>query len=195
MVAGHAACASCHDADFGARDPKTCGACHNATEPWRKLVADRALPERTEFGAMLDHDKHQQACGSCHKLRTGSSELRTPRGHAACIGKGCHENKRGPAPRFETCDGCHRIGLAAEREHARETAPWSVRRAFDHGKHQKTPDQKDLPCTACHAQLGGKLLEMATPKKAACLPCHDDGKAAFKLTGTTCTRCHASSAL
>ncbi len=33
----------------------------------------------------------------------------------------------------------------------------------------------------------------ATPKKPACLPCHDDGKAAFKLTGTTCTRCHARS--
>ena len=47
-----------------------------------------------------------------------------------------------------------------------------------------------LACAACHSQLGGKLLELATPKKPACLPCHDDGKAAFKLTGTTCKRCH-----
>ena len=41
--------------------------------------------------------------------------------------------------------------------------------------------------------LSAEALERA--KKAACLPCHDEGKAAFKLTGTTCTRCHASSAL
>ncbi|HEY5952604.1 MAG TPA: cytochrome c3 family protein [Kofleriaceae bacterium] len=191
QIAGHAACTECHAKDFGQREPTTCGACHNATEPWRNLVADRALPDRTEFGATLDHDKHKQPCASCHKLRTASAQLRTPRGHAACLGKGCHENKTGPMPHFEACDGCHRIGLAGERETTRLIAAWSVRRTFDHKKHERTPDQKELACTACHAQLGGGLLELATPKKAACLPCHDDGKPAFKLTGTTCTRCHS----
>jgi c(7)-type cytochrome triheme protein len=190
-IVGHAACVECHKADFGARQPKTCGACHNATEPWRKLVADRSLPERTEFGAMIDHDKHKLGCTSCHKLRTAASQLRTPRGHASCIGKGCHENKTGPVPHFETCDGCHRIGLAAEREKTRLAAAWSVRRTFDHATHQRTPDQQELPCSSCHVQLTGSVLELATPKKPACLPCHDDGKAAFKLTGTTCGRCHA----
>jgi c(7)-type cytochrome triheme protein len=194
QITGHGACVECHKQDFGARTPKTCGACHNATEPWRKLVADRALPERTEFGATLDHDKHKQACASCHKLRTVSSQLRTPRGHAACVGKGCHENKSGPTPRFEACDGCHRLGLAAERENTRLAAPWSVRRAFDHTKHERTADQQQLACTACHVQLGGTLRELATPQKAACLPCHDDGKPAFKLTGTACSRCHATTA-
>lgn len=190
-IVGHAACVDCHEQDFGARKPVTCGACHTATEPWRKLVADRALPERTEFGATIDHDKHKQACASCHKLRTPASQLRTPRGHAACIGKGCHEKQAGPAPRFESCDGCHRIGLASDREQARLTAAWSVRRAFDHDKHERGPDQQPLACTACHVQLSGKLLELPTPKKSVCLPCHDDGKPAFKLTGTTCGRCHA----
>ena len=57
MVAGHTACAGCHADDFGARWPKKCGACHNATEPWRALIADRPLPERTEFGATLDHEQ------------------------------------------------------------------------------------------------------------------------------------------
>jgi c(7)-type cytochrome triheme protein len=194
MVAGHAACTECHEADFGARSPTICGACHNATEPWRPLVADRALPERTELGAMLDHDKHRMACTTCHTLRTAAAQLRMPRGHASCIGKGCHETKQGPAPSFETCDGCHRIGLAAERDRARASAPWSVRRAFDHDQHATTPDRQPLACTSCHTQLGGTLLELPTPKKATCLPCHDDGKPAFKLTGTSCTRCHASSA-
>ncbi|HEX5058258.1 MAG TPA: cytochrome c3 family protein [Kofleriaceae bacterium] len=189
-IIGHAACTGCHAKDFGERSPLICGACHNATEPWRKLVADRALPERTEFGAMLDHDKHKGACASCHKLRTASAQLRTPRGHASCIGKGCHENKRGPAPTFESCDGCHRLGLAAERESTRLAAAWSVRRAFDHASHVETPDHQPLACVACHPVLSGSVLELATPKKPACLPCHDDGKAAFKLTGTTCTRCH-----
>lgn len=192
QIVGHAACTECHEQDFGARRPTICGACHNATEPWRPLVADRALPDRTELGAMLDHDKHPQECARCHSLRTASAQLRTPRGHASCIGSGCHETKAGPAPRFETCDGCHRIGLAAARTSAREAAPWSVRRAFDHATHAKSPDQHELACTACHDKLGGKLLDMPTPEKSACLPCHDDGKAAFKLTGTTCTRCHAS---
>ena len=192
QIAGHAACTECHAKDFGERSPTICGACHNATEPWRKLVADRALPERTEFGATLDHDKHKFTCTNCHRLRTASAQLRAPRGHASCVGKGCHETKAGPAPRFDTCDGCHRFGLASERENARLFASWSVRRAFDHDKHVRTPDNKELACIACHVQLSGKLLEIATPKKPACLPCHDDGKAAFKLTGTTCARCHAT---
>lgn len=191
QIAGHAACAECHADDFGKRSPAICGACHNATEPWRKLVADRALPERTEFGSLIDHDKHRQACESCHSLRTAAAQLRTPRGHGACIGKGCHELKTGPVPHFDTCDGCHRLGLASERETARLGAQWSVRAAFDHGAHKQTPEQQPLACTACHAQLSGSLLELPTPKKAACLPCHDTGKVAFKLTGTTCSRCHA----
>ncbi|HEU4611435.1 MAG TPA: cytochrome c3 family protein [Kofleriaceae bacterium] len=189
-VSGHAACSECHAADFGARSPKICGACHNASEPWRKLVADRALPDRTEFGAMIDHTKHRQACTTCHTLRTAGSQLRTPRGHAACLGSGCHANRTGPVPRFETCNGCHRLGLASEREATRLSAPWSVRRAFDHATHRRTHDDHDVACTACHTQLGGNVLELATPQKPACLPCHDTGKGAFKLTGTTCTRCH-----
>jgi c(7)-type cytochrome triheme protein len=194
QIAGHTACTDCHAQDFAERSPRICGACHNASEPWRKLVADRALPERTEFGAMIDHDKHRLECSTCHKLRTTASQLRTPRGHSACIGSGCHEAKAGPAPRFETCDGCHRLGLLSERENARGFASWSVRRRFDHRKHEKTRDNTAIACTACHVQMSGKLADLATPKKSACLPCHDDGKVAFKLTGTTCGRCHATEA-
>jgi predicted CXXCH cytochrome family protein len=90
----------------------------------------------------------------------------------------------GPAPQLGTCDGCHQLGLAAARESQREAAQWSVRRAFDHRKHGGE-------CTSCHTDLHASgLLELATPAKATCVPCHD-GKAAFKLTGTTCKKCHA----
>lgn len=184
IVVGHGACVECHTADFAKRKPATCGACHNATEPWRHLVADRGPPDRTEFGATLDHAKHTGACTSCHVLRTNTTQLRTPRGHVSCMGGGCHAVKTGPAPRFDACDGCHRIGLANERAAARAAAPWSVRVTFDHGTHK-------AQCNTCHTELAGaNLLALATPKKATCLPCHDDGKAAFKLTGTTCSRCH-----
>ena len=183
-VAGHAACVECHADDFGARHPEKCGACHNATEPWRALSADRPLPDRTEFGATLDHDKHPGACAACHVLHTQVTELRPPRGHAACMT--CHHVTGGPAPQLTQCDGCHRAGRAEAREQQRASDPWSVRRAFEHGAHPGA-------CTACHADLhGGDVVKLAVPAKAACASCHE-GQTAFKLTGTTCTRCHVGS--
>jgi c(7)-type cytochrome triheme protein len=183
-VAGHAPCAGCHAHadDFGAREPKICGACHNATEPWRHLVADRAPPERSELGAALDHGKHLGACDRCHQLRTEGM----PHGHVAC---GCHTSAGGPAPRLTACDGCHQLGLAAARLRARADDPWSVRTAFDHAAHSASA------CSACHTDLGkgADLVAMPVPAKSTCAPCHD-GQRAFKLTGTGCTRCHVGKA-
>jgi c(7)-type cytochrome triheme protein len=190
-VVGHGPCVECHTDDFGARKPLICGACHNGTEPWRKLVADRAPPSQTEFGASLDHAKHKADCATCHTLRTGSSELRTSRGHHACTGKGCHENKGGPTPSLTECASCHRIGLSMERITTRLKAPWSVRDSFQHATHRTTQNGNELSCTSCHSDLkGNDLLALPTPKKAACVLCHDTNKQAFKVTGTDCKRCH-----
>ena len=189
-VTGHAPCARCHADDFGRRQPRICGACHNATEPWRALVADRGPPERTEFGATLDHDRHPGDCARCHALTTSTAQLRPPRGHRACTGAGCHAVTGGPAPVLGDCERCHRRGLAAERQAARLAAPWSVRRAFDHAAHARGADGTTLGCTACHIDLrASDTAALATPPKATCAPCHD-GATAFKLTGTQCTRCH-----
>jgi hypothetical protein len=189
-VAGHAPCATCHAEDFGRRQPRICGACHNGTEPWRALVPDRGPAERTEFGATLDHGKHLLACTSCHALATSEAQLRAPRGHRACTGEACHAVASGPAPRLGRCDACHRRGLAADRRAARLAAPWSVRRAFDHAPHARDPRNGALACVACHVDLGAPdVTSLATPPKPTCAPCHD-GATAFKLTGTTCTRCH-----
>ena len=181
MVAGHTACTSCHADDFGARWPKNCGACHNATEPWRALTADRPLPEKTEFGATLDHAKHPGDCKACHSLRTQAVQLRPPRGHAACIA--CHHLAGGPAPQMTQCEACHKAGRASAREQQRAADPWSVRRAFDHGAHPGA-------CTTCHVDLAGAdVVALPVPPKPTCASCHD-GTVAFKLTGTTCSRCH-----
>lgn len=191
-VVGHAPCVECHSEDFTARRPQTCGACHNATEPWRKLVADRAPPRQTEFGASLDHTKHKAECATCHTLRTETAELRTSRGHHACTGNGCHAPKGGAAPQITDCAACHRIGLSIERLTARISAAWSVRATFQHATHRTTKNGNDLACAACHEDLAGDLLATPTPKKAACIACHDTNKQAFKVTGTTCSRCHGA---
>lgn len=189
-VAGHAPCATCHAEDFGRRQPRICGACHNGTEPWRPLIADRGPAERTEFGATLDHGKHPAPCTSCHALTTTASQLRPPRGHRACTGKVCHAVSAGPAPRLGACESCHRRGLTVARQGARVAAPWSVRASFDHATHAEAIRDRAPACEACHVDLrAAEVTALPTPPKATCAPCHD-GAAAFKLTGTTCTRCH-----
>jgi c(7)-type cytochrome triheme protein len=194
VVAGHAACARCHADDFGQRKPEICGACHNATEPWRPLTADREPAQRTELGVSLDHKKHAAACASCHSLRTETQQLRPPRGHVACATAGCHAVHGGPAPQLTACTGCHQLGLAAAREQARLAAPWSVRATFDHSAHALDRDGKPLACTACHVDLTAPgVMTLATPPKLTCAPCHD-GAVAFKLTGITCKRCHPGGA-
>src|SRR5262249_60540954 len=90
--AGHARCMPCHADQWTLKkEIKICGACHNSTEPWRKLTTDRRPPEKTEFGATLDHGKHAAPCASCHRLYTQMQQLRPSRGHASCGGSGCHQ--------------------------------------------------------------------------------------------------------
>jgi predicted CXXCH cytochrome family protein len=190
LVASHAACIACHADDFSKRTPTTCGACHTATEPWRPLVADRLPRESTEFGATLDHAKHPGACATCHTLRTVSSQLRPPRGHRACTTAGCHATSGGPAPQIGACESCHALGLSTRRVAMRTQPAWSVRTTFDHAPHLRAKDGSAVACTACHDDLSGaSVLALPGPAKKTCVPCHD-GVTAFKLTGTTCTRCH-----
>lgn len=187
--AGHAACASCHAADFGAAQPVICGACHGSTEPWRPLRADRLPAESTEFGARLDHGSHAQPCQRCHTLDTRARQLRLPRDHSACAGSGCHEPQGGPAPALTACAECHQLELVLERDQQRRRAPWSVRQRFDHGSHRSDGSGAALACSRCHGDVSGPLATMATPKKRSCETCHD-GRAAFSVTGTGCNRCH-----
>ena len=153
VASGHAPCATCHAGDFGRRQPRICGACHNATEPWRPLVADRGPPERTEFGATLDHARHPLPCTRCHALTTATTQLRPPRGHRACTGKACHAVTGGPAPQLPACEGCHRQGLALARQTARLAATWSVRATFDHASHARGSGGIAIGCDTCHADL------------------------------------------
>jgi c(7)-type cytochrome triheme protein len=190
---GHAACAPCHEDDFGARKPWTCSSCHNGSEPWRALVADRQPRERTEFGAEIDHSKHASECASCHSLATAGSQLRPPRGHRACTGTGCHARSSGVAPQLEDCTGCHVRELAERRDAMRRATPWSVRARFPHDQHARNR-LGEIACRTCHDDLRSpSVLTLETPRKERCTTCHDGRPSnPFKLTGTTCKKCHGS---
>ncbi|HRC57994.1 MAG TPA: cytochrome c3 family protein, partial [Kofleriaceae bacterium] len=190
--ANHQACTSCHGPDFGASAPTTCGACHTSTEPWRALRADRLPAPDTELGARMDHGKHDLPCQRCHTLDTATRQLRLPRDHSTCTGASCHQHAGAPAPLLSECQACHVAELVATRRAARQRAPWSVRRRFDHGQHKLDLEGRPAACTSCHLAVAGPLESMPTPPKRTCEPCHDGGRA-FGLTGTGCARCHGAS--
>jgi hypothetical protein len=182
---GHDACAdaACHAADFASRAPVTCGACHAAIEPWRALTTD-ALPKvETEFGASMSHRTHagrELACTGCHRASDGVRQRRLPRDHQACTGAACHGGSATPA--LDACESCHQAGLVEARILERLEARWTVRDRFVHASHGDD-------CESCHRGVWGVATMPPPPEKERCAGCHD-GKAAFKMTGHGCKRCH-----
>lgn len=198
VTIGHAACsdAKCHATSFTEREPTICAGCHVGTEPWLPLTEDQRPRDETEHGARMPHAKHHQPCASCHVLATGTRELRPPRGHAACVGTGCHAaSATSPAPKLDDCEGCHRAGLIEARNQLRLDARWSVRARFKHGAHALDKDGTALACDRCHTGVAEstEMTDVPTPAKATCTGCHD-GATAFKVTGTGCPKCHGKSA-
>lgn len=197
LVAGHAACTNgkCHPNEMGQRSPKICNACHDGTEPWRPLKADKLPADVTEFGSTLDHKKHGTNCGSCHSLTTTRTELRPPRGHRACTTAGCHATFDGPAPRITACETCHIRNLDETRRATRLGATWSVREMFVHATHASKAGE--IACAKCHDDLRSPtVLSLAAPAKKSCASekCHDGTGGTFKVTGTSCTKCHRGAA-
>jgi c(7)-type cytochrome triheme protein len=206
-AADHAPCsdAGCHREEFMAREPAICGACHLGTEPWLRLYFQPQQRLDTEFGARFSHRRHQQlgtalmeACERCHRRPSQQRDLGLPGQHEACMGTGCHEptavdvdHAVGPTP-LSACTGCHERDLVARRRVQRLGAPWSVRARFDHAPHRTEPSSgAAVPCAACHQGVAeaDRVADIPGPPKRACAPCHD-GRAAFKLTGHGCARCH-----
>jgi c(7)-type cytochrome triheme protein len=202
-AATHTPCSDrgCHASDFRSPTPRTCGACHVGTEPWRALAADAPRRARTEFGVEFSHGGHLEGtpplvaggCDSCHVGIRGGPDERLGNGHASCAGARCHGGGPtvGPAkPGFADCTACHRAGLLPTRDRRRAEAPWSVAGRFRHDVPHTRPS-----CTTCHttAAAARTVDVIETPRKTTCAPCHD-GTAAFKLTGQACARCHGRGA-
>jgi c(7)-type cytochrome triheme protein len=202
---GHAPCANagCHAEDFAAAAPRTCGVCHVRGEPWRELHADPLPAPETEFGVDFSHRAHlgrpalaAAPCTRCHRPAPGGRFAPAP-GHGACAGADCHARARGAGPPLTRCGGCHALGLADRRERAALRRTWSVRERFDHRPHAAEPSApaRPVPCAACHEGVpdSASTGDIRPPGKPSCARCHD-GRAAFKLTGHTCARCHLSPA-
>jgi hypothetical protein len=105
------------------------------------------------------------------------------------------EHLQGPVP-LSACSGCHALDLVTTRRAQRLAAPWSVRARFEHALHERDPvSGAAVGCTACHAGVveADSVAAIPGPPKRACVPCHD-GRAAFKLTGHGCARCHGQAA-
>jgi c(7)-type cytochrome triheme protein len=187
----HAACSTlgCHREDFATPTPMICGACHVAIEPWRPLRADALPLAETEFGARMRHRDHADRglrCSGCHSIADARRELRPPRGHVACSGTGgCHTaDQRSAKPALTDCEQCHALGHVPSLIDARLGERWSVRARFRHDVH---PGE----CESCHAGVWQSRGTPEPPAKKDCAACHD-GKAAFKMTGHGCRRCHGS---
>lgn len=204
-AADHAPCsdAGCHREEFEAREPRICGACHLGTEPWLRLYFQPPQQPDTEFGARFSHRRHAEGmgpCERCHRRPSQQRDLGLPAQHETCMGTGCHEREAvdvdhavGPTP-LSACTSCHERELVVRRSARRMESPWSVRARFDHTQHRSEPGSgAAVACTACHQDVvaADSVAEIPGPPKRACAPCHD-GRAAFKLTGHGCVRCHGS---
>jgi len=207
----HAPCSNsgCHRAEFKSLQPKICGACHIARQPWRRLHRDVGAPAETEFGAHFSHKAHltgakprmKANCARCHQLASGKRELRPPRDHASCTGAGCHARvatvKGSAKPALNNCKACHSLELMRKHQLKRHTARWSVRSKFRHAAHKTRPlagkRGQPLACQQCHSSILNSVVlrDVGTPQKKTCMGCHN-GATAFKLTGHKCARCHGS---
>jgi hypothetical protein len=190
-AAGHVPCANdgCHAADFAAKTPRTCGACHIGSEPWRPLHAEAAPPQQAEFAVRFSHRQHlgnavtQARCTGCHR-RERDHRLARP-DHRACVGGDCHQNDRGTPP-MSDCDACHQSASARPPPGPAGADRWSVRARFRHRTHPSR-------CESCHRLPGPSAPDaLPRPGKAQCAPCHN-GDVAFKMTGHSCARCHGRS--
>lgn len=197
---GHAPCgdSGCHADEFGAQGATICAGCHIGAEPWRPLHRDRSYTGPSQFGVAFSHANHaprgDRACATCHPFgdRVASAGTGAGRadGHLGCGGTSCHPATGWGAPlaSLAECDRCHVVATAALRP--KPVSAWSVRSQFRHETHAAS-FAVAVACTSCHmdVEAAATTLDIAPPRKATCLGCHD-GKTAFKVTGHSCSRCH-----
>lgn len=160
-----------------------CGTCHikDTCFPAPPAVVDRvraAFPhgKHATLGASIETD-----CAMCHTAQAGTTSREDA--HHAC--SGCHE--RGAKPAMSECERCHHGGKPVP------TAVATSDLQFDHASHAATSKQR--ACLSCHGTPATAAPDATIlPGMLGCQASCHDGKRAFSATGTTCTRCHHSTA-
>lgn len=189
----HAACVSCHRAQFfkGARPP-ICSVCHLKTSPRDEArYAFRNPASRLQFTIEFPHDKHQDViaqlftqrkrvdlahaapqqqnynnCTVCHASKTTTFKA-APTDHGSCFN--CHWKSQQPVA--ANCNGCHKL----TEPYNAATAPMRISLKF---LHEGGGEKKNhvLECTACHinitksASLRGLKPDVPI---TACTECHN----------------------
>ncbi len=65
-----------------------------------------------------------------------------------------------------------------------------VKRLFDHGKHSKILEKKDLSCLNCHAAREAFLQAAVNFRRESCHQCHISGEEKVAVAPGQCTLCH-----
>ncbi len=193
---------ACHAQDYFSKEPVICGVCHDDTDPNVKQPALVRRRADSEFGGDLSHKSHMAmvkgqgsgrnaVCKACHG-DVFKGEAPTQSGHAGCAT--CHGKTAQPG--MAACGSCHALG---ERQAASSptAGDWSVDAMFDHASHASDPRETrtETACTECHQQIpqATNLAQVSNPAMKSCDGCHN-GQHAFKTTGFSCYRCHATDA-
>ena len=197
----HQPCAAsgCHAArDFASKGATICGVCHDAAGAWAKTASRARTPSKLEWFQNINHAAHLKnpnvQCESCHGQKLAQAAP-APHNHEDCAP--CHG--KGQQPPIAACAACH-SKVAPTRAPA---SPWSVAKAFDHGKHGRDTRGSLPTCVSCHASVptATKLADITAPRMITegavkgCDTCHDgktqiNGKVVFKTTGFGCAKCH-----
>lgn len=216
---GHDQCTPCHQGNFD-KDikQKICVQCHSVFPPTSSedlLPFPRYKNERPivfDFSHARHVDPHSRVnqrtgfredCTFCHHFQADGAYA-TFGNHAVCAG--CH-SKAGMKPLLSEksttadCRGCHRpeeIENPSAATIHRELASYVISGKYDqikfsHAQHFKDRVTYHLDCTTCHYGVSAStsLADLALPKMADCVNCHDLAKSvASSYRMTNCQVCH-----
>jgi hypothetical protein len=216
---GHAQCAPCHQDDFE-KDikPKICAQCHSAFPPsssadllpfpryksLRPIVFEFSHAKHVDPNGRLDSRTGFRAdCTFCHHFQADGAYASFG-DHVVCAG--CH-SKDGMKPLLSEksstadCRKCHDPegienpeAAGVHRELASSVISGKYNQIkFSHSVHFKSRQGYHLDCTTCHYDVAGStsLADLALPKMADCVECHDVSKAiASQYRMANCQVCH-----
>lgn len=202
---GHAACTSCHLAQFVTPAVPLCSICHVDVKSAPPPLKAFPTVFKESFNVKFDHAQHmsgsarpRNGCAACHdrplNRGVGFSIPARLGAHAGCYS--CHT----PASRsargndIASCGVCHEA-----RSFARSS---TNARAFRVGfKHSEHGARQRLNCSECHNVLPGasQSRQVSSPQAAehfagramSCATCHN-GRRSFggDLAFADCKRCH-----
>lgn len=178
----HSRCARCHTGG-DAPAMTQCTTCHLAA--FGPATSPHLVRGAFPVTARFSHTRHMPrvgnaGCADCHEgvVRAGGDELPAPRTESCA---GCHDGKRAFSTVEPRCSTCH------SRPAERTRRPAMARAHYAHAEHRARG--VTTACTTCHGKRGD-AEGLADPRHA---PCSDAGCHAEQFVSTAptiCAVCH-----